>query len=150
VYLYTSNRDSWFQGDILENCPFIIIPEEISETQQQFTVKKERLMILSQTCDIEHREYVAFAPVPLVSDLLASGVSFDHKQLKDQKYLYWFYLPENKGFSEAYVDFTRITHLPKSILNKDKRIKSLSDLGRHWLAYKLSVFFGRPFSNYPS
>jgi len=36
-------------------------------------------------------------------------------------------------------------YIPKEALLIENRIKSLSDLGRHWLAYQIADYFGRPF-----
>ncbi len=151
--MYASNlpTNEWLQGDIVKDLPFIITPDPIgaTETKSIFNVQSRTMMLLNQSCDInnpKNRNFLIFAPVLTVEELEQTQIKVDLAQLADQKYGYWFFLPEEGVFPASYVDFTRIVSLPRSVLDKDKRIQCLNDLGRHWLGHKLSLYFGRPFS----
>ena len=100
------------------------------------------IMILSQTCDIDHREFVAVAPIfPLEQ---VEGKS-RRDAVKENRVNHRFYLPPVADFVESYVDFTVINSVKRSRLNVANRIASLSDLYRHHLAEALHGFFCRPF-----
>ena len=153
MYASSLSTNEWLQGDILNDLPLIAIPDPITTalTQTLFNVQSRTMMLLNQSCDVNNptnRNFLIFAPVFTVQELHNTGIKIDMEQMADQKYGYWFYLPAEDPFPESYADLTRILSLPRSILDKNKRVKSLSDIGRHWLGHKLSLYFGRPFSPY--
>lgn len=103
---------------------------------------RTNIMIISQSCDIEHREFVAVAPIfPLEQ---VEGKS-RRDAIKSNRVNYRFYLPPAADLVESYVDFTVINSVKRSRLNVANRIASLSDLYRHHLADALHRFFCRPF-----
>ncbi len=146
MYSDLSLEQPFYQGDILTDSPFFIIPKDFGKKNKNIHIEEFTVMILSQTCDIQHRDFIVIAPVITIEKLEKSRVvnSDQIRSLRQQKTKYWFYLPNDNNFPESYVEFTKIVSIPKKLLDKKKRIKSLSDLGRHWLAYKISDFFGRP------
>lgn len=146
MYNQISLGNPFYQGDILADTPFFTISENKKDLNQAISIKNLTIIILSQTCDIGHRDFIIIAPVLSIKDLQQTGLVNNDQitALKNQKVKYWFYLPADNIFTESYVEFTKIIHIPKLLLDKNKRIKSLSDLGRHWLAYKIADFFGRP------
>lgn len=145
MYNHIALQEPFYQGDILKDSPFFIIS---SNSKKLPAMEKTEVMLLSQTCDIARteRDFIIVGRVLKVVDL-AKIVKHDQiSGLRSRKLKYLFYLPKDQGFSEAYVDFNQITYFPKKgMLKKRNRIKSLSDLGRHWLAYQLADYFGRPF-----
>lgn len=147
MYAQIEESHSFYQGDILRDTPFFIIPKSFTETENGILQQNETVMILSQTCDIERRDFLIVARVISVNFLkkdIGVGDNY-HESLKKRKVKYYFYLPADNDFEESCVDFGQIIYIPKKALNKSNRIKSLSDIGRHWLAYQLTDYFGRPF-----
>jgi len=147
MYAAFSPKQIFYQGDILTDTPFFKIPKKFQKkNKDNIRFEDFTVMILSQTCDIKHKDFVVIAPVFTIEKLEGSGVVNKEQidSLKKQRTKYWFYLPQDNGFPESYVEFTKLISIPKVLLKKNKRIKALSDLGRHWLAYKISDFFGRP------
>ena len=145
MYSDLDKREPFFQGDILQATPFFVIPKGFSRSRQP-TIQNLNVMILTQTCDIEHRDFLIVGRIVEFQELEQTGVNQDFlRGMRERRIKYWFYLPTDRSFPESYVDFTQIIYTPKNILKKQNKIKSLSDLGRHWLAYQLSDYFGRPF-----
>lgn len=148
MYSDLDKRNPFFQGDILQDTPFFVIPKGFDKSKRA-TIQNLDVVILTQTCDIERRDFVIIGRVVRLQELVETGVSQNlieslcKRSPTRPKYL--FYLPPDRSFEESYIDFTQITYTPKNILKKRNRVKSLSDLGRHWLAYQLSDYFGRPF-----
>lgn len=147
MYSSFSPTRIFYQGDILKDTLFFI-HKHIDGDKYSLIVKRITIMILSQTCDIQNRNFINIAPIISLSELKKTKtVNNDQiRSLQRQKTKYWFYLPEDQGdgFPESYVELTKITYISKRLLEKRNRIKSLSSLGRHWLTYKLNDFFGRP------
>ncbi|MHA1395919.1 MAG: hypothetical protein ACTSRZ_20640 [Promethearchaeota archaeon] len=155
-----------FQGDIFCNQIIITIPPNIQiirknkneeyrvfkleELPDAFTNKeliivyaiKSNIIVLSQTCDIEHREFISIAPVfPLTNINNIDKIN----SLKNNKVNYRFYIPESKNLEESYAELTLIHSIPKEYLKLENRISSLSDYSRHLLQDQLNRYFCRPF-----
>lgn len=145
--MYSDLKDvRFFQGDIFKDTPFFIIPNDNEPAVQ---VENLTIMILSQTCDIqrEERDFIIAAKVVEMQKLKDdSGAKETFIQgLRNRSVKYFFYLPpDNDLWPESYVDFQQIVYLPKKFLKDNNRVKSLSDLGRHWLLYQIADYFGRP------
>jgi len=165
------NFDILYQGDILKNFPFFIFPEKfkfltksndenkfILETSQKtvhgeqpimITVKLTSAILLSQTCDIQQRENIVVAPVYTIETFKESGILSDNKVdlVKKRRYGYLFYLPKLDGvIDDSIVYLQTIHYLPKNCVlsYKNNKIATMSDWGRHHLAWALSNYFGRP------
>ena len=102
----------------------------------------------------------------LQGDVLSSSPLFEHDKpgltmilshkgiktdtlssIKLRKTNYWFYLPALEGVVEdSVVDLQQIRSFPRETIESLKRTKiiSLSDWGRHHLAWAIVNFFGRP------
>lgn len=176
--MYVKNEDldpeTLYQGDILDNFPFIILQNPIflkstgksiyeidsssdkwfqnSEEILAVTAKLSRVIILSQTCDIQEREQVIIAPIHPITVMKDTGIFTDGKLglIRKRKVGYWFYLPEYTGLlEESVVDFQTIYYLHRSIVQgfKKNRVVGLSDWGRHHLGWALGSYFGRPIEN---
>lgn len=151
MYGVLNHNEPFYQGDILQDIPFLIV-ENYNNPEDGIYTKDFKIMLLSQSCDIQRRKYIIIAPVITIQELERTGESNSNqiRALREQKINYWFYLPEDGSANilpESYVEFTKITHIPRDLLDKNKRVKCLSDLGRHWLGFKLGNFFGRPLDN---
>src|SRR3989344_4717785 len=136
------NKEVFYQGDLIEKFPFLILNKEIlpselnsdGEKKLEVTAKLSLIMVLSQTCDVQNRENVIICPVYSVEDKEFTRSEFD--SIKKRKTGYWFYLPELEGIvKESVADFQNIYYIPRSMLNKykERKITSLSDWGRHHL-----------------
>ncbi len=157
-----------YQGDVFKDQIVITIPpniqilreienrefksfnlEELSDAfehkEGELTVVhavKTNIIILSQTCDIERREFISIAPVfPLIK------IESEKKKesIRNHKFNYRFYIAESDVLSESYAELSLINSIKKEILILDKRICSLSDYSRQWLQYTLNRYFCRPF-----
>lgn len=157
-----------YQGDILKDQIIITIPqniqilrelenkeykffslEELNDAFEQevheitvVNAVKTNVIILSQTCDIERREFISIAPVfPLTK------IESEKKKgsIRNHKFNYRFYIAESDALPESYAELTLINSIKKEILRLDKRICSLSDYARQWLQDTLNRYFCRPF-----
>ncbi len=184
MYALPTVEQPFFQGDLLSNYSFIVPPlgkqfvfigdavssivVELSAKEDAYMDgKKEQLiansfrssaMIITQTCDIQRREYISVCPIFDLAVLKSKYTNYGWgenrinnfiEDLKNQKQNYFLYLPahtsENVNFSESYVDLQVINSMPSSNVTNYHRFLSLTDKGRHWIGFKLSNLFGRPF-----
>lgn len=157
-----------FQGDIFKDQIIITIPpniqilreteseefksfnlEELSDAFEQkeyeLTVVhaiKSNIIVLSQTCDIEHREFISIAPVFPLTKIESET---KRETIRNHKFNYRFYIAASDILPESYAELTLINSIKKEILTLDKRIFSLSDYARQWLQDTLNRCFCRPF-----
>lgn len=164
--------DILFQGDILEDFPFFIFDQlrfVSKDGVDQFKIKNEddepsiedlsivqsrlsTVMILSQSCDTQRRDNIIICPVYLISEYIQKEVLNEKTvgNLRARKYNYWFYLPALQDvIEESLADLQQMYYLPKEVVDsyKAKKIITLSDFGRHHLAWSLTTFFGRPITS---
>lgn len=142
---------------VLNNEEDIFISENNFEEQLVVNSRLINIALLSQTCDLQRRETIMIAPVyslEFLKNILADNGS-DEQAINnklallrasrlEKQFHYYFYLPEIGNFPESYIDFNSIQSIPLENIDINKRILSLSNKGKHWLAYKLNSFFGRP------
>jgi hypothetical protein len=155
-----------YQGDVIDNYPLLILgefrvarkidtgvyhlEEETSQEASSAVVgrKTQRVILLSQTCDIQRRNNIIVCPVYSIESLISDGTLTQKNvdSIKGKKTNYWFYLPAYNNFPESLVDFQTISYVSRLDLEqyKNSRILSLSALGRHNLGWALSVYFSRP------
>jgi len=161
----------FFQGDILENFPVVILPETVKVVRLQEKLKNHSvahvhkqdeledafangseailanaslmdIMILSQTCDIEHREFISIAPVFPISNIENQS---KQDAIRKKKVSYLFHLPTEGKFEESFLDITTVNSVRRVTLKLENRILSLSHFGRSHLAYFIYNYFNRPF-----
>lgn len=178
VYPVDNSNKVFYQGDIIDNFPFFVVDSEnfnvLENDLSQKTTKKykinklrsfsnketadnliaiearrQRVIILSQTCDVQQRGTIIFAPVFEISTAITEKRMTENQanSLRARKVDYWFYLPKQDGvIEESYIDFQIIHYIPKNLIleNLENRVLALSDWGRHHLGWWLSNFFGRP------
>jgi hypothetical protein len=169
------------QGDVLTGIPFVLIPpfplkiakpavgnvasieeikslgdfEEGEGKSALVDVFLRRVMIISQSCDILHREVVAVCPVYSIEEYktrIMQLPGWDEAKAKkridddisQRKTNYLFYLPPAGSFPASVADFQYINTVDKEFLKIENRVLSLSDLGRNVLSHGLLVFFSRP------
>lgn len=170
VDLNESHPRTFFQGDIIKDFPFFIYDsataiEKVSETtfslrdnndpapSSLYAVETRisKILLLSQTCDIQRRKHVMACPIYEIESLLEDGTLNTKRAeaLRKRQINYWFYLPEQGDEKESLADLQTIFYIPKRILDQyaDSRIVSLDDWGRHHLCWALANYFGRPIEN---
>jgi hypothetical protein len=168
VDLNESYPETFFQGDIIKDFPFFIYDsakalEKVSETNfslqdetdtiaspSLFVVETRRtkVLLLSQTCDIQRRKHIMACPIYEVDSLLEDGTLNTKRveALRKRQINYWFYLPEQGDEKESLADLQTIFYVPKRMLDQhlSSRIISLDDWARHHLCWTLATYFGRP------
>ncbi len=115
-------------------------------------------MIITQTCDLQRRDFISVCPVfpfTTIKNKLAENSWGEQRinsfitDIKSQKVNYYFYLPpyslDTIQVPESYVDLQVINAMPLANLSSYSKIISLSDKGIHWLGFKLSFLFARPY-----
>lgn len=169
MYADTIPKDSstLYQGDIIIDFPFYIFEngqlirknnaghfELVVDNQDTdralfaIEAKKQTVIILSQSCDVQRRNNVIICPVyDLKSFLNDNTINADRaKSIRARKIYYWFYLPEYNSLPESIADLQTMIYVPRSEIEKylPKRTTTLSDIGRHHLSWSLATYFGRP------
>jgi hypothetical protein len=156
-----------YQGDIIADFPFFIFQSglpiqrteaglfELREGNQEgdrelFAVEahKQKVMILSQTCDAQRRTNVIICPVYDLGEFVTDNtINADRlRSIRKRGVNYWFYLPAYATLTESIADMQTMIYVPRTEIEEylPKRVVSLNDLGRHHLAWSLATYFGRP------
>jgi hypothetical protein len=108
----------------------------------------QRVMILSQSCNIDWRKHVQVCPVYPAVGLGAA----DLEHLRANDVGYWFYLPEDGArppyiheIPESYGDLSLATTVSSSYLRPDALLRRLTSLATFEFQNSLSDYFARPF-----
>lgn len=171
MYYETKSEKQFFQGDILKNVPIVRPPNKIQIARQskednkekpEFLVldeekvtdayadgqelilaygKREAAIVLSQTCDIQNREFIIISPLFLLSSI--SGAR-RQEEIRKQNIYYRFYLPKSDFFEESYTDLTLLFSIRKDLIKVEDRLISLTDYWRSHLTWVLGRYFCRP------
>lgn len=170
-YELNQDPKRFFQGDILKNFPVTILPDIIKIVRLQDKLKnfsvahvyeKDKLkdafvngsepvlakaslmniMILSQTCDIEHRDFISIAPIFPITNIENKS---KREVIRKKRVLYRFHLPAEGKFEESFLDITTINSVRRTTLKLEHRTLSLSHFGRSHLIYFIYNYFNRPF-----
>jgi len=127
--------------------PFVAgtAPEEWMTPDELVLAKatKRAIMVITQTCDLERRNFVQVAPVYGVRSLSESKqASVERNEVN-----YLFYLPiaEPGIGEESFADLSQIISVHNSYIREAKLAKRLSNEGRARLQTHLAKFHGRPF-----
>ncbi len=99
------------------------------------------VIVLSNTCDIDHREFVSIAPLFPLDIISNTDVQ---RSIKERKINYMFFLPSSGECPDSYADLNLINSVKKEILNLDNRTSSLSEYAQRWLQDTLYRYFCRP------
>ena len=158
MYCSNPHQSKVFQGDVLVDIPLVSIPDISKLTTNpekiEVPISRSKVLVLSQTCDIERRPKIIVCevfPLTLIEALRRQQGKSDEKILNElssirlQQMNYLFHLQPYGSQPEAYADFTLIHSVDPSLITTNKRVASLSHAGRHWLGYSLAQYFGRPF-----
>lgn len=124
------------QGDVISHINFMYFEDDGSLKRFQADA-----MVLSMSCDIDHKDYLLLTPV-LPLDTFKGDVI----QLKSNMIFNNMYIP---GMDNKFVNFEFINSYNKKLLlngidnNRIKRIASLNQLGYYLFIVKLTVFLMR-------
>ena len=142
----------FFQGDIFKGK--IIAPSLVKDSDQNFSRPVTDLaIIITQTCDIQRREFVHLCPLYSIKELESdlkqawdeNRVNNFTSQIKKNKIEYYFHLPAySDALVESFADINYIQTIPRKDLNNLVRLCGLSDYGRQNLAYRVGNIFLRP------
>lgn len=183
--MYTSiDPNEILQGDLIKDYNFVVPPTDelqvlertsenkfkavpISSTTDPYSTGQvsviansfvSNAIIISQSCDIQRRDYIHLCPVHKLSNLRAELTSKGYElerinntidSLKLDKTSYYYYLPASNDdgilVEESYIDLQFVGMIPLVNMKSYTRILSLTDLGRHRLSFKLINLYGRPF-----
>jgi len=158
MYVVRPADEPLHQGDIISDIPVVFVPEsglnivyeqhseayprpatihKASEVPDAFGegleriiahAYKSRVMILSQTCDIEHRDLIAIAPLFPLSSVTSAD---RRRSITEYKVNHRFYLPQYSDIiDDSYVDFVIINTVKRDLIPMEKRILSLDEHGR--------------------
>ena len=154
-YCDDPDHNRFYQGDVLSNYDIVILPDKIAQSSDPGTdksdsgssliyIKKLRtnIIIISQTCDIENREFVAVCPVFPITRIKTT----DKKEsIRRNSVNYRFWLPAKTGFlNESYADFQIINTIKIDNIVIESRLVSLTERYRAHLTNGLSRYFCRP------
>ncbi len=163
-YVPPPSPNNLYQGDVLGNTPVTIPSSEIqlfrpgnnpavysardlpdafnSGTELLITeAYKTKVMILSQTCDAQNREFIVIAPIQPMSQVTNPD---RRNAIVEGKVNYRFWLPACDVLEESFVELTILNSVPKALVGVENRILTLSDGARHGLTDVLHRFFCRP------
>lgn len=140
--VYSSNTETYPQDAIIHIAKDI--PDAFERGLERVLVNASlnTVMILSHSCDIGHRDFVAVAPIFLLSSVLNAD---RRRSIRNYQVNYRFYLPHHTiSIDDSYVDFAIINTVMNSSIDATKRILSLDEQGRALLIHGLYIYFCRP------
>jgi hypothetical protein len=133
------------QGDIFDAAPLIIPSEETGDNKLTVSVREGRAILLTHDCEYDkpNNPWVLVAEIRVLAEI-PSG---NHGHIRQYQTRNTFYLEKiGEALPESYVDFRRLTRLPKRLLfslaEEGKRIASLNDEARLALQRQVAIFFG--------
>lgn len=136
-----ANGPSLAQGDLLPDCLLPIYPEEPvpmeNEELSEVEVKQQRLIIVTQSCDLENNkvQFVALCPIHTLTEFEESNPRFKNKKewervrRGNQHALHMLASPDapDDNLASYVVDFGHIVSLPYEYLTRHAE-----KLGEHW------------------
>lgn len=175
-YEANPNPTTLFQGDILEDCPVVVLPSDLKILRPTETTSSGEenchyeVVNVGQISDAFASDgtetivtkayrtnimiisqtcditYRDFISIVPVFPITRIDNENRKNSLRQGKVNYRFYLPESDGFEESYAEFTIINSVKKETLRIENRIISLTHYYRSHLVERLHSFFCRPFS----
>jgi hypothetical protein len=145
------DTQSLYQADIIIKVPTCFI-NEVGKPAKGVDI----VCLISATCDMQdsRKEFIVAAPIVPFDELMA--VATDKEQaanrideMRKNRVFSYFYLPEQNGLPEGFVDFTRMMAVSSRYLNMLKKtspehcILSLSQTGYYLFLIKLTYYLAR-------
>lgn len=133
------------QGDVFEVVPLVVISEEPEGHNLNVSLREGRAILLTHDCEFDkpNNPWVLVAEVRDLAEISAGSQG----HIRQYQTRNTFYLERiGETMPEAYVDFRRLTRLPKRVLTslteEGKRVASLNDEARVALQRQVAIFFG--------
>lgn len=129
------------QGDVFDKMPFLYMDNEGGVRKEKFNG-----MLLTNTCDNIHNDYLLFAALRPLSDFKSNHDTI--KAVKDNICFDFMYI-DSMQTMDYYVDFTTITTYSRELIQqgiekgKITRVCSLSQVGYYFFICKLTIFLMR-------
>lgn len=120
------------------------LPDLFISGTEYITIKaiKTNILVVSQSCDAQNRDFVIIAPVFPLSRIAPQRIL----TVKENKIFYRFFLPAQSGvINDSYAELTILNSIPSNSLTIEKRLLSLTDFYRNHFTYHLNRFLCRPF-----
>lgn len=152
---YANCHEEWYQGDILASFPFVVSDLTSTNSGKSLKLFDKPAIIISQTCDIQRKDFVQVCPVHdfdhLKSQLMRDGKSEQSADdaldsVRRGNTEARFYLPQEPSFGmkEGYADLNFICTVSRKQLMQLNRIVTLNDHPRQVFAYFVSNLFLKP------
>ena len=107
------------------------------------TAERRRVMVVTQTCDIDNRTATQIVPVYPVSSLRGDERRF--ASLRAQEIGYLFHLPQDGNFDESFADLSQISLSKRIHITKAPLVRRLQTASTTHLQRALTVLHGRQF-----
>jgi len=120
------------------------LPDSFAAGAENFLLPAEQrlVQVVSQTCDIEHRNHVFVAPVLQRSEV-RDNVLWD--RIVQNRVVRYFWLPATAGLEDCAADISKVLAVRRDMLDIGRRVATLSPQARELFQQRLSVFLTRPF-----
>ena len=152
-YERITDSSTLMQGDLIQNCPFVIPPEDMSEgSNRQVDIIKYKVAILSQSCDLEWEKIdkVLVCPYATLTEMEEAYRQFRNPDFKESiKRGYqppYLLLNELEG-NFLLIDFREVYSVPLKTLKDIARANSvrwrLKPPYREYLSQNFAKFFMR-------
>jgi hypothetical protein len=177
MYREFDENASLDQGDIIKNIVLSYIPDisqpSLFQDEDQVEIDlaqplpeslvilgsaaKSPMMVISQGCDIDHKEFITLARIHTLHDndynqmnnptKKANHIKKNYQQPSIRPYLYYLQESDDIAFPKSFASFLELHTLPKTPNNLSyliqNRILRLIDDAVGDLQYRIGYFFGR-------
>ena len=133
------------QGDLFDNAPLVSVTQDAAAPGLTAALREGRAILLTHDCEYDKpsNPWVAVAEVRPLSEIAAGSQG----HVREYRTRNTFYLQAlAAALPESYVDFRRLTRLPKSALTSApgsvRHLASLSEEARTALQRQIAIFFG--------
>jgi hypothetical protein len=144
MYLPESRREV-SQGDVFDHVALLSVTEPIGNGELNVQLREGQAILLTHDCEYDKPSnlWVLVAEIRLISEI-PTGNQGHIRQYRTRN---TFYLESfTDRLPESYVDFRRLTQLPKSVVaslvGSNNRLASLTDEARLALQRQIAIFFG--------
>lgn len=104
--------------------------------------QRHPVLVVSQTCDIQHRSHVLVAPVRRAAEVEQPDL---RDNIMQNGVNYYFALPDAPELGDCFADMSKILAVRLTMLRLERRVATLSAEARQVLQLHLSTFLTRPF-----
>ena len=133
------------QGDIFDRAPLVSVAQDADSFALSVALRESRAILLTHDCEYDKpsNPWIVVAEVRPLAEIAADAQGHI-RQYRTRNTFYLEGLPD--GLPESYVDFRRLTRLPKTALTVSPettlRLASLDEEARTALQRQIAIFFG--------